>query len=97
MTTKTRMRGTSHCITCARPVRSSCETLAEQPDTVVLGGGGKCITCYKRQRDGKEPYTGHIKPSPAANTRDARNRMIHELFLADRRRRGIPQEGLTTV
>jgi hypothetical protein len=97
MTTETRMRGTSHCTACGRPVRGSRTPLDEQPGTVVHGGAGKCITCYKRQRDGKEPYAGHIKPSTAANARDARNLMIFNLFIADRRRRGIPEEGLISA
>jgi hypothetical protein len=72
-------------------MRQSNQSILEYPGTVIYGGLGRCGTHYKSHRITSKEANG------TTAARDARNRMIFNLFIADRRRRGIPEEGLISA
>lgn len=84
-TPETRQRAASHCHDCGRPMRRSNQSILDQPGTVIYGGKGLCGTHYKTYKAAnRENLT----------TRDRFNLMTFEAWRRERRRRGIPEEGL---
>lgn len=73
----------SHCIGCNTPFRPRHMTISEAPGTKLHTGQGLCQPC-RRQRTAPAAQPGRGEEAA---------RQAFELFIRERRRRGIPPEG----
>jgi hypothetical protein len=75
---------------CRVPTRSSKATLQDYPDTRARGTGGLCATCSGRKRRGT-PMKASFDAKEAQHQSNVAG---VEAYMAARRRRGVPPEGL---
>lgn len=74
------------CPDCGTMTRSSKMTITEAPGTLVRQAGGKCSRCYRRP-------VAHRRPGETVASHES-NKASLDAYFANRRRRGVPAEGL---
>lgn len=86
----TRRTTPDNCVGCNRPMRT--KTGAITPGTVTHGGRGHCSVCYYRITRGL-PLTD-TPDHTGLTTNEQRTRDALHALANDRRRRGIPTQGI---
>jgi hypothetical protein len=85
------------CEDCARPMRPRKAHVAEHPGTIRAYNGTICMSCYMIDLNSRPHINLAARQSetpfrPTFNLAMAQNTL--ECWLRDRRRRGVPQDGL---